>query len=282
MTVKVSSDSTCDLSPEILQTYDIGILPLHIIKDGQDFRDGVDITPREIFDHVERGGEICSTTAINVAEYLEYFKALRQNYDTVIHICIGSEFSSCYQNACLAAAELDNVYVVDSRNLSTGQGHLVLEAALMAQAGMEAKEIFNRLIELAEQVEASFLIDKLDYLRKGGRCSSLAALGANLLNIKPCIEVINGKMQVGKKYRGSFEKCILQYVKDKLEGRKDLNLKRIFITHPAVPSHIVDKVREAVKQYADFEEIIETRAGCTISCHCGPVTLGILFIRENR
>ena len=201
-------------------------------------------------------------------------------YDAVIHIDISEDFSASYQNACNAAQEFDNVYVIDSRNLSSGHGHVVIEAAKMAEAGMEPAEICEKAKDLAERVEASFVVDRLDYLHKGGRCSAVAALGANMLQLKPCIEVKNGKMGVCKKYQGSFEKSLRKYVKDRLEGRDDIVLDRIFITHPAVAAKTVAMVREEVQKYADFKEIIETRAGCTISCHCGPNTLGILFIRK--
>ena len=159
---------------------------------------------------------------------------------------------------------------------------MVCEAVKMAEAGeLGPEEIAESLRELTSRVDASFLLDRLDYMVKGGRCSMVAALGANLLKLKPYIEVVDGKMRVGKKYRGSFEKCILEYVKDKLQGRDDLVLERIFITHTPVQAGLVEKVRAAIIQYAPFAEIIETEAGCTISCHCGPGTLGILFIRAK-
>ena len=201
----------------------------------------------------------------------------------MIHINISADFSSCHQNACVAAEEFPGrVFVVDSRNLSTGHGHVVCEAVKMAEAGiLSPAEIAEVLRELADRVDASFVLDRLDYMVKGGRCSAVAALGANLLKLKPYIEVVDGKMRVGKKYRGSFEKCILEYVKDKLQGRDDLVLERIFITYTPVQEDLVEKVRAAVASYAPFEEIVETQAGCTISCHCGPGTLGILFIRSK-
>ena len=169
---------------------------------------------------------------------------------------------------------MEQVYVVDSRNLSTGSGHLVMEAWDRIQAGMEAEAIYRELCELTEKVEASFVIDTLEYLHKGGRCSSVAALGANLLKLKPCIEVREGKMLVGKKYRGSFERCILQYVEDRLKGRDDLRLGRIFITHTGCAPELVKQVRKAVLRLAPFEEVLETRAGCTVSRHCGPTRWG--------
>lgn len=279
MSIKITSDSTSDLSPELLSRYQITLLPLYVSMGGETRRDGVDVHPADLFAYVERTGKLPSTAAVNVADYQKCFAELSAQYEAVIHITISSDFSSCYQNACIAAEGFDNVYVVDSRNLSTGHGHVVLEAALAAQRGEDARQIVSGLKELAGRVEASFVVDKLDYLVKGGRCSSAAALGANLLRLKPCIEVSDGKMRVGKKYRGPFEKVLMDYVKDRLSGRDGLCLDRIFITHTPCPPGTVEAVKKAVAQYASFREVIETQAGSTISSHCGPNTLGILFIR---
>ena len=206
MNIRITSDSTCDLNPDYLQAHRVEILPLYTMKGGETFRDGVDIHPQDIFDHVAAGGDLCSTAANNVGDYQEMFTRLLQECDAIIHVDISADFSSCYQNACVAASELQNVYVVDSRNLSSGHGHIVCEAVKMAEEGkLSPQEIVARLNELTSRVEASFLIDRLDYMVKGGRCSMVAALGANLLHLKPCIEVIDGKMKVVKKYRGSYE-----------------------------------------------------------------------------
>ena len=280
MRVKIISDSTCDLSPELLERYDIAITPLCVIKDGKEFHDGVDITPADIFAHVDGGGELCSTAAVSQFEYTQMFTRYAKEYDEVVQINIGSNFSCCYQNACLAAQEFDNVFVVDSGNLSTGQGLLVVAAAKFVQQGVSGIEIAERVRALVPKVEASFLIDRLDYMRKGGRCSTVAALGANLLKLKPCIEVREGKMSVCKKYRGSFEKCIRQYVKERLDGREDIATELVFITHAAADTNVVAAAKEETAQYGSFEEVEETQAGCTVSCHCGPNTLGILFVRK--
>ena len=280
MNIRITSDSTCDLSPDYLQAHRVELLPLYTMKGGETFRDGVDIHPQDIFDHVAAGGDLCSTAANNVSDYQELFARLLPECDAIIHIDISADFSSCYQNACVAASELPNVYVVDSRNLSSGHGHIVCEAVNMAEEGkLSPQEIVDRLNVLTSRVEASFLLDRLDYMVKGGRCSMVVALGANLLHLKPCIEVIDGKMKVVKKYRGSYEKCILNYVRDRLQNRDGLVYERIFITHTPVEDGIVDKVRAAIQECAPFTDIIETQAGCTVSCHCGPGTLGILFIR---
>lgn len=279
--VKITADSTCDLSPELLQKYDVAICPLYIVKDGQSLRDGVDIQPQDIYDYVEQTGNVTKTAALPAADYVDFFRPFVEDGYEVVHINISSGFSSCHQNACLAAEELGNVYPVDSLNLSTGSGLSVIEAAVLAKegkSGAEIRDYLNR--EVIPKVEASFVIDTLKYLHKGGRCSSVAALGANLLKLKPCIEVADGKMHVGKKYRGPLVKCIEQYVTDRLKDRTDINRSRIFITHTDCPQEIVDAAYRKVKENGDFAEILETTAGCTVSNHCGPGTLGVLFIRK--
>ncbi|SDN23213.1 DegV family protein [Acetanaerobacterium elongatum] len=278
--IKISADSTCDLSPELVKALDITITPLGIVVGGENFHDGVDIFPSDIFRYVDKENKTCKTAAVNVYEYQQVFKRLSSQYEAVIHICISADFSSCFQNASVAAQDFDNVYVVDSRNLSTGSGHVVFDAALMAREGLAPEEIVRRLQALVPKVEASFVIDRLEYLHKGGRCSTVAKLGANLLQLKPCIEVINGKMTVGKKYRGRFDTCLEAYVKDRLCDRTDIDYSRLFITHPQCTPETVALVKRTVEQYAHFDEVYETNAGCTVSNHCGPFTLGILFKRK--
>jgi len=280
--VKISSDSTCDLSPELVSGNNITLTPLTIVRDGGYFRDGIDIFPADIFAHVDAGGALCSTAAVNVGEYKNVFGRLSEEYDEVVHISIGAEFSSCYQSACIASAGFPNVHVIDSRNLSTGQGHIVLEACRMAKTCPDIEKMCGELRELTGRVEASFLLSRLDYMVKGGRCSAVMALGANILQLKPCIEVIDGKMQVVKKYRGPFSKCLRQYVRDRVASRGDIVRARVFITHTPVSDEEFNASLDAVKQYGGFEEIYETTAGCTIACHCGPGTLGVLFIRSKE
>jgi DegV family protein with EDD domain len=280
MKIKISSDSTCDLSKEYVTAHDVGIMPLVVVKEGESFKDGVDIVPEDIFAHVNSGGSLCSTSAANVNDYMELFEEYKKEYDAVIHINIGSGFSSSHQNARLAAEDFENVYVVDSMNLSTGHGLVVVEAVKMAEAGMEPDKIYEALNDLTPRVEASFVLDRLDYMVKGGRCSAVAALGASLLQLKPCIEVVDGKMGVCKKYRGSYEKALSNYVKDRLKDREDIEIERIFVTHTETPQDVVDSVIGTVKEYKNFEILEETVAGCTVSCHCGPNTLGVLFIRK--
>ena len=280
MNIKILSDSTCDLSPEQLAQHNISLARLTVVKGGEQFTDGLDITPADIFAHVANGGDLCSTSAYSIGQYEDLFRQFAGDYDAIIHINISSNFSSCYQNACIAAQEFDNVYVVDSRNLSTGHGLVVLEACRLAKECDDVNEIVAKLQDLTSRVEASFLLDRLDYMVKGGRCSSAAALGANLLNLKPCIEVKDGKMSVVKKYRGPYAKCLANYVKDRLSGREDIDRKEMFLTYTPVNDACLSAVKEAIKSCEPFETYYETTAGCTVSCHCGPGTLGVLFVRK--
>ena len=280
MRIKILSDSTCDLSTQLLEKYDITLAPLTVVKNDEQFKDGVTITPADIFAHVASGGALCSTAAVSIGEYEELFARYSAEYDGVILINIGSGFSACHQNALAAAEDYPNVRVIDSQNLSTGQGLVVLKACQLAETAGDLDKMAAYLREYTEKVEASFLVDKLDYLVKGGRCSSAAALGANLLNLKPCIEVRNGKMGVGKKYRGNYAKCLANYVKERLAGRDDIDWSTLFVTQTVVSDECNQAVLEAVRSCSHFYTIHETTAGCTISCHCGPGTLGILFVRK--
>ena len=280
MNIKSLADSTCDLSPELLVQHNIDLARLSVIKDGEAFLDGQSITPADIFAHVAAGGDLCSTNAHNIDGYQALFAKYAREYDGIIHITIGSGFSCCYQNACIAAEDFPNVRVIDSQNLSTGQGHVVLEACRLAKTCESLDEIAQKLNEFVPKVEASFLLDQLKYMVKGGRCSSAAALGANLLNLKPCIEVRDGKMSVVKKYRGNYAKCLASYVKDRLADREDIVRNELFLTYTPVTDECLAAVREAIDTYGNFETVYETDAGCTVSCHCGPGTLGILFVRK--
>jgi DegV family protein with EDD domain len=282
MRIKITSDSTCDLSEALIHDNDITITPLTAIKDGKSYLDGVDIQPADIFAHVDAGGALCSTAAVNIAEYRALFETLSEDYDAIVHINIGSAFSACYQNACIAAEEFPKVRVIDSQNLSSGQGHIVMEACARAKDCTDVDQLCEELRALVPCVEASFLINRLDYMVKGGRCSSVMALGANILQLKPCIEVKNGKMQVVKKYRGPFGKCLTEYVKDRLSARDDIIRERLFITHTPVSEGDMKSTYAAVEKHGGFSRVIETDAGCTVACHCGPNTLGVLFIRKAQ
>ncbi len=280
MNIKITADSTCDLPQELLEKYEITLFPLTVVKNDASFKDGVDIFPADIFAHVAAGGALCSTSAGSVGDYEDLFAALSKQYDAVIHISLGSGFSSSYQNACLAASDFDNIYCVDSMNLTTGQGFIVLKAKELAETGMEPQQIVAKLNAMVPKVEASFLVDKLDYLVKGGRCSSAAALGANLLNLKPCIEVRDGKMSVVKKYRGNYAKCLATYIKERLTDRDDIDRDTLFVIRTVITDECHTAVMNAVDSCEPFTNVYENAAGCTISCHCGPGTLGIIFLKK--
>ena len=279
--ITISSDSTCDLSQGLVDRYNIHILPMGVTLGDKMYRDGIDITPDQIYAHHEKTGQLPKTSAINMAESADFFAELTKDGSAVIHFTISSSMSATYNNARIAAEDFEDVYVVDAKNLSTGSGLLVLAAAEMAQEGMEAKEIAKKVSELADCVDASFVVDNLEYLAKGGRCSAVAAFGANLLQLKPCISVKNGAMGVGKKYRGKFEKTLLSYVADRLADAEDICLDRVFVTHAGCDADIVESVVNAVKGTLPFKEVLVTRAGCTVSSHCGANALGVLFIRKT-
>ena len=278
----LSSDSTLDVSGDLLASTGAQLFPLHIILDEKSYDDGVNITPDDIYANFRSTGKLPKTSAINTQEYIYKFRPLVEQGFEIIHINLGSALSSSYQNCVAAASVLGHVYPVDSCNLSSGQGHIVLEAAEMIKKGMEAPEIAARLRDLAPKVHSSFVIDKLDYLRAGGRCSTLAMLGANLLQIKPSIRVNNkdGSMTVGKKYRGKLEKVLVSYVNDQLAEFDNIRDDKIFVTHAGIGDRYVDIVRSEVEKRGFFRNIYVERASCTISSHCGPGTIGILFMTE--
>ena len=281
MKVRITADSTCDLSPELVRKYDIGIAPLSVIIDGQVFHDGVDVTPRDIFRAVDAGKSV-RTAAVNAYEYREFFTRQLESCDQIVHICISSEFSTCWNDAAEASRNMDNVFVVDSRNLSTGSGLLVLEGAEMAAKGMNGAEIAETLKERTGLVDASFTVRTVDYLRRGGRCSGLEAMGAKLLHIRPSIVVQDGRMHPGEKYRGRYEHYLKHYIADILADDSNIDFNRVFITHSPSEEGLVRFAIDTVKSYGLFREVLETMAGCTVCCHCGPDTLGVLFMRKGE
>lgn len=278
MKIRISADSTCDLTSELIEQYDVKIAPLYILMDDRALRDGIECTREDIFAYTSRTGKLCGTAAVSIADYLDFFGEELRTHDQIVHFTISSDMSACFQNACDAAEEFPGrVFVVDSRNLSTGIGHLVIDGALLAREGKSGEEIQAILDERRKKLNVSFVIDTLDYLRKGGRCSTVAALGANLLKLKPCIEVHEGKMSVAKKYRGTLAKAIESYVTDRIKDHDDFDKKRVFITDSGVDTEIVETVEKLLREYGGFEEIHHTLAGSTISGHCGPGCLGILY-----
>ncbi len=276
--VKICADSVCDLSEELKSRYGISVIPLYVTCGDKTLRDGAEITQKEVFAHYRSTGKLCATSAVNVSDFEEFYAEQLKDNDELVVITISSEFSGTFQNAKIAAEGFPNVKVVDSRNLSTGEGLVAVSAARLAAEGLSADEIVTRLGDIIPRVDASFFVANVEYLHKGGRCSSIAALGANLLKLKPCIEVSDGKMNVVKKYRGSIEKVIREYVKDRLEN-VGYEPERIFITHTTSAEN-TEMTAEEIKKYAEFDEIDITDAGCTVACHCGEDTLGVLFIRK--
>jgi len=282
MPVKIISDSTCDLSKELIEKYDIEITPLTVTLGEKSGKDGIDITPDDIYSYVEETGKLSKTGAVNSDEYEKVFRKWKDLGYDVIQFCIGSLFSSSYQSACIAAQEMEGVYVVDTANLSSGQGLTVVKAAELAQQGASAKEIVAACEDMLDRVEASFVVNNIEYLHKGGRCSSLAALGSNIFHIKPCIEVIKGKMLAAKKFRGRIARVIKNYVEDRLHDRTDIEPDRIFITHTRCDSEIIETVKALIRQFQPgIREILDTTAGATVTTHCGPETLGVLFVRKK-
>ncbi|MCI5753355.1 MAG: DegV family protein [Clostridiales bacterium] len=280
MTVKISADSTCDLPQALIRQYDIGIVPLYIVNEAGAFRDGVEITPQDIFETAGRTGALPSTSAVPAADYYAYWSQWLKTCDAIVHVSLSSELSCSWHNACLAAKELGNVWVVDSRSLCAGSGLLAVEGAELAEAGVEPAAIAQQLQQRTEKLDVSFVLDTLSYLRKGGRCSALTALGANLLSIKPSIEVHDGVMDVGKKFRGKIDRIYIQYACERLEGRDDIDLRRIFIADSGISDEMRAELEQAVLACQPFEQVYHNVAGCTISTHCGPNCMGLMFLRK--
>ncbi len=278
----ILSDSTCDLSTEIVAARNIKISPLTVVFGDESHLDGVDVTPNDVYAYYKSSGSLAKTTATNMAEHEDFINKYVSADDEAVYFNISSEMSTTFNNARLATEDMDNVYCIDSRNLSTGIGLLVLYACDLADQGKSAKEIYDEINTLIPKVDASFIVDTLEYLHKGGRCSSVAALGANLLKLRPMIQVKNGKMSVTKKYRGKMAEVLKQYVSEKLSDENKFIGKRIFITHSGNCDEIALELKAMVEATYPDKEVLITQAGCTVSCHCGPGTLGILGIRENN
>ena len=281
MKIRMTADSTCDLTPELIRKYEIGIVPLSVVIDGEVFHDGVDVTPRDIFRAAEAGKSV-RTAAVNTFEYREFFEKELKNCDQLVHVCLGSGFSSCYSDAVEASRETGNVFVVDSRNLSTGSGLLVLEGLKMIREGAEdGKAIAEALQAKTGLVNGSFVLRTVDYLRRGGRCTGLEALGAKMLHIRPSIVVQDGKMRPGEKYRGRFEHYLKHYIEDLLENDSNIDFRRVFVVHSPSEDGLARFAIDTVKSYGLFREVLEAMAGCTICTHCGPDTLGLMFMNKE-
>ena len=279
----ITSDSTTDLSPELRERYGVDLMRLVVSLNDKDYTDGIDITPEMIYENYQTSKTLPKTAAPNLEDCDAFFRKYTEQGYSVIHFTISSEMSSTYQNSVVAAQDYPNVHVVDSRNLSTGGGLLVIRAAELAAEGkLSAAEIAQHCRDLTPYVDASFVIDNLEFLHKGGRCSTVALLGANLMSFKPCIIVKDGKMTVGKKYRGKYDGVLLKYLEDRIGDASDIVPDHIFITHAGCDQPVVDACVEKLKTLGNWKEIHVTRAGCTVSSHCGRNTLGVLFIRTHE
>ena len=279
--VAIIADTTCDLSIELKEKYQIKTFPLHIHLGDKEYSDGVDISPDDIYRWSDENKATPKTSAVSPAEATDVVEEALKHAESVICFCISDQMSSTGNVLRLAVQELeaeDKVFVVDSKNLSTGIGLQIIEAAIMAENGMEAAEIVTKISEMQSRVRASFVVDTLTYLHRGGRCSGLAALAGGALKLHPLISVIDGKMLPGKKYRGKMNRVIIEYVKDMEEELKLAKTDRVFITHSGCEEEIIEAVRAELTALNRFEEILVTRAGSVITSHCGPGTLGVLFI----
>lgn len=281
--IAITTDSTCDLPQRFIDENDITVVPLTVLLGDTVYRDGVDIKPDDVYSFVEKTGKLPKTSAVTPAEYFEVFKQLTNEGKKVVHIGFSSGLSSSFQNACVAASEFDNVFCVDSKTLCTAQGLLVLKACDYRAKGMDAKKIADRVTKLVPKVSATFVLDGLEYLHKGGRCSSVARFGANVLGIKPSIAVDNqtGKLEVSKKYRGKTEIVYKQYIADRMNEIKRIQPDRVVIAESGgVSSQIIAFAKGVIEGKDKFNQVIVADAGCTISSHCGPKTFAIFYIKK--
>ncbi len=280
--VIISSDSTADLG-NLFEKFDIPVLPLIVSLEDKDYYDGKTIQPEDIFDSYKKNKVLPKTAARSIDDYKEFFEGLKGKGGEVVHFCISSELSSSYNNALMAAKDVGGVYVIDTKSLSSGMGLLVLKAKDFAEAGMDGKTVADKINELVPHVQASFVVDTMEYLYKGGRCSGLTNFMASALKIRPMLILKDGFITVGQKFMGSMDKIIVKYVDAILRQFDTPDYGRIFITHTYADPEIVDLVRDRIKEKApDFKCIYETYAGCTVTSHCGKGTLGILYINKSQ
>lgn len=281
--VLITSDSTTDLTQELIDRFNIKINPLGItLGDDKIYTDGVDIDPEFIYAHYEKTGILPKTSATNIAECYDFFKKYTDEGYAIVHYTLSSSMSSTYQNSCLAAEEFEDVYVVDTANVSNGGGILVVKAGEMMEKGASALEIYNYTTSLVPYVDTTFVIDSLEFLHKGGRCSSLAAFGANVLGLKPCIILRDGTMTVGKKYRGKFNVVLKKYINDILVDGSDIDMDHIFLVNAGCDPKIVDACEAQIRELIPVKNLHRTMTGCTIASHCGRNTVGVIFLRNHE
>ncbi len=277
--VYITSDSTCDLTPELLERFQIKTVPFHVLLGEENYLDGVDFTPEMIYERYAKDKTLPRTSAVSPQEFTDFFTPLVEAGYEVVFMGISSGLSATYQNAVIAAQDLPGVYPVDTLKLTTGVGEMLLAACQMRDEGKDAATIAQAMVDLIPKVNVSFVIDTLEYMWKGGRCTGVTAFGANLLNLKPCIEMREGKLEVCKKYRGNIQKVYEKYIAERLGG-KEVNPNYIFITtsddpSPELAQRLEGAVRKAVPQ---VKEVFFTRTGCTVTSHCGSGTMGVLFL----
>ena len=281
MRIAITAESTIDLPKELLQEFDIRTIPFTIVMGEEAKLDG-EFPVSELFEFTDKTGQLPRTSAVNEFQYEEFFGNILKEYDEIVHISLSSEISSACANAkSVAAKNPEKIHVIDSRSLSTGIALLAMAARDYANDGHSAKEIVEMVEKRVPHDQASFSLESVNYLYKGGRCSLLSMIGANVLRIKPEIYVRDGKMYPGKKYRGPMKKVVLDYVEDTLTEFNTPDLSRVFITYSTAPDEVVEAVEERLKK-AGFQRIMRTTAGGTISCHCGPHCLGILYINDGK
>jgi len=278
--VIISADSTCDLPQELVERFDIRIIPLTVLLGDESYFDDASFSPDQIYDYYKKSGSLPKTSAPSVQQFIDFFTPMVEAGYEVVHIDISSELSATFSSGRIAASELEGVYTIDSRSLCTGLSLLILEAAKCRDEGMCAADIAAHLEKLVPNVETSFVIDTLEFLWKGGRCSGVAALGANMLKLRPAIAMKDGKLDVYKKYRGNMNNVYKQYARETLSD-KEIYGENIFIVDSGeVSAEAVDSVKEVVNELAPGHQVYCCRAGSTISSHCGPGTLGVIFIRK--
>ena len=277
----ITAETTCDLPAEILNERNFKTIPITIVMGLEEKKDGLEIKAEELFEFVKETGSLPKTAAVSREEYKEFFTETKKECEKIIHFSLSSQASTSYNNAKAAAEEIGGVFVVDTKALSTGEALLMLKASDMLNDGVEVEEVYNKIVELTSKVQTSFVVDQLDYLAKGGRCSAVSLMASKILKIHPAICENDGALQVKKKYMGSLQRSLLTYVSDLAAEYTSYDKTRVFITHsPCDGRELIEEVIAKVKELFDFKEVIETQAGATISTHCGKNTIGVLFIAE--
>ena len=275
--VIITADSTCDLSDELKEQLHVQVLPLTVMEGDQAYKDGVDITPAQIYDAYRQKGQLPKTAAISPQEFTDFFTPMVEKGYEVVHLDISAKLSGSYQNACIAGMELEGIYPVDTTHLSVGMVLMLLEACRLRDEGRSAKEIADYLNSYREKVRTSFVVDTLEFIWKGGRCSGVTALGANLLHIKPCLEMHDGELKVGHKYRGAMRKVYAQYIRDKLTAGDVDPHAAILVNSGEISQEVLEELEALLKELVPFEIFLTAQAGCTVCSHCGPGTVGIFY-----